>query len=825
MTALTRFTGPAVGLLIVLASGQSSLAQQPALLSPTLPPEVALAAQRDGTARVIVRLDVAAAPEGRMSPGVQQMQRQAIGAMQTQVLQRLGGRSVRVVRQFETIPFLALDVAADALAALAQTAGVSAIAEDRLYEPSLADSVPIVEGPAAWSLGFDGSGWAVAVLDTGVESTHSFLTGKVVSEACYAGNRTCPNGTEMQIGPGSGRPCFTTGCYHGTHVAGIVAGTGASFSGVATGADLIAIQVFTQFTCGLGFCARAYESDVIAGLERVYALRTTLQIAAANLSLGGGSYTNQADCDREHPAMKAAIDNLYSADIATVVASGNQRSTDALSSPACISTAVSVGATRKPWNDIPPLSNSSSFLSLLAPGVNITSSLLNNTFGSLSGTSMAAPHVAGAWAIMKQRAPSVTVAEALEAFRASGTPVTDPRNEITTPLLQIAQALNRYSGISMSIDDVRIREGDGSTRDAAFTVTLSSPSPVPVTAKFATLGTVTATPGNATPIVMSSVGAASPYPSTISAEPGLGTIIKLVVRLYGFSHTTPADVDVLLVGPTGQTVILLSDVGGSADADDVTLTFDDSGRTLPDSGPLVSGTFRPQDVDLSPPPPEDDFGPAAPAGPYGSTLAAFHGTDPAGDWRLLVVDDQPGSGSGLIAGGWSLEIQATGGDYIDSSGTVTVPAGSLSQTIPVPIIGDTLTEPSETFTVTLSTAVGAALTDSVGVGTIVNDDFTDASLSGLFMKAVHVMELRAAINEARAWKGLAPFSFTDPVLTAESTLIRAVHIAELRVAVSEAYAAAGLPPPPFADPTLGVGTTPVRAVHLTEVRSAVIDLP
>src|SRR5204862_771645 len=110
--------------------------------------------------------------------------------------------------------------------------------------PTLAQSVPLVQGDQAWSAGYDGTGRVVAIVDTGVDKSHPFLLNKVVAEACFssfaAGHSTslCPNGQSQQIGVGAGVPCgpLNLGCWHGTHVAGIAAGNGdqagQTFSGV-----------------------------------------------------------------------------------------------------------------------------------------------------------------------------------------------------------------------------------------------------------------------------------------------------------------------------------------------------------------------------------------------------------------------------------------------------------------------------------------------------------------------------------------------------------------------------------------------------------------
>src|SRR5437867_3556149 len=92
------------------------------------------------------------------------------------------------------------------------------------------------------------------------------------------------------------------------------------------------------------------------------------------------------------------------------------------------------------------------------------------------------------------------------------------------------------------------------------------------------------------------------------------------------------------------------------------------------------------------------------------------------------------------------------------------------------------------------------------------------------VKALHITEVRAAIDSARVARGLAAFAWTDPTLTAGSTLVKAVHLTELRIALNEAYQAASLPLPTYTDSSVVGGATVVKAVHLTELRTAVLAL-
>src|SRR5262249_1562792 len=151
--------------------------------------------------------------------------------------------------------------------------------------------------------------------------------------------------------------------------------------------------------------------NVIDGLEHLYELATTgaYGIASVNLSIGGSTkYTSP--CDGSNPEYKAAIDQLRLIGIPTVVASGNDTFIDGLCSPACFSSSVSVGSSGDGSlgtapDSISSFSNSSYFLNLLAPGQWIQSSVPGGGFLNKQGTSMAAPHVAGAWAVLKSKVP------------------------------------------------------------------------------------------------------------------------------------------------------------------------------------------------------------------------------------------------------------------------------------------------------------------------------------------------------------------------------------------------------------------------------------
>jgi subtilisin family serine protease len=374
-------------------------------------------------------------------------------------------------KRLDNLPVVAIDIDHTALSELTTSPDVVSVRIDQLRRPTLIESVPLIGAPTAWSLGGTGAGWTVAVIDSGVDKAHPFLVGKVVSEACYSttnvgGNATsvCPGGINSTA-VDSGIPCSPSvdGCDHGTHVAGIAAGTGETFSGVAKGASIIAIQVYSRID-DVGFCSPdaspcvgAYDSDILAGLDRVYALRSSHSIAAASLSLGTGSYPGA--CDAAVPAYKTAIDLLRGAGIATVVSAGNAGLTNGMTAPACVSSAISVGASDK--NDqLAPYTNRSPVLKLLAPGTSIYSPAPGGGYSFFTGTSMAAAHVVGSWALVKQLNPSADVTSVLNGFVSTAVGIADTANSVTRPRIDVGAAVQATQGIASLVG--RLPDFDGS---------------------------------------------------------------------------------------------------------------------------------------------------------------------------------------------------------------------------------------------------------------------------------------------------------------------------------------------------------------------------
>jgi subtilisin-like proprotein convertase family protein len=284
--------------------------------------------------------------------------------------------------------------------------------------------------------------------------------------------------------------------------------------------------------------------------------------------------------------------------------------------------------------------------------------------------------------------------------------------------------------VSISIDDVSVSEGNGGTKAATFIARLSSAPAQTVTVNYATApGTASPSTSVAGPFgggsvtIPSTSSSVTPYPSTATVSGVSGTISKLTVTLTGLTHTWARDLDVLLVGPSGEKIVLMSDAGGAQSAGNVTLTFDDGASSSLPSATLITGTFRPTNRSDNEPAGADAFPSPAPGGPYASALSTFNGSNPNGTWSLYVVDDFASSDGGSITS-WSLAIETgiASGDYATTSGVVSFAPGALTRTITTMLVGDTSAEPNETFVVNLSAATNAILADAQAHATILNDD-------------------------------------------------------------------------------------------------------
>ncbi len=524
--------------------------------------ELALQVAATERVRVIVRLNLGFRSEADLSAAQQVNQQIAIDSTARTLraeLDAVPGASIDGFESLDRLPFAILTVDAAGLRALQNSLHVAGIQEDVPERIQLDDSGELIGAAGALGvhgLGYTGAGYAVAILDTGVEKDHPFLNGRVVAEACFSSTigilqstTLCPNGTNEEIGADSALPCSvanpdpTGACAHGTHVAGIASGNGyaamtsdgasAVYDGVAPDADIIAVQVFSRFDsttqCGASAtpCYLTFSSDQLRALNWLAGVAETYNLAAVNMSLGGTTKFTAA-CDGD--PRKAGIDNLRSAGVATFIASGNSGYSDGLGAPACISSAISVGSVRDggpgatPADAVSAFSNSASILSMLAPGEWIEASIPGDAFGVMGGTSMAAPHAAGAWLLMRQMYPAETLDELLNRMLNDGVPVTDSRNAITRPRVLLIPPTATATATPAP-----------STSTPTLTATLTASATATATATSAINATITATESPTE--TLTPIGAASPT-ATATELNGATATATLAVTTPAADHWT-----------------------------------------------------------------------------------------------------------------------------------------------------------------------------------------------------------------------------------------------------------------------------------------------
>ncbi len=320
-----------------------------------------------------------------------------------------------------------------ALRALLQHPDVVAVYPDGKKQAVLTESLPLIGQPAVAAAGDHGTGSTVLAIDTGVDYTQPAFgscTAPGVPASCHV--------SYYQNNADSSTVLDSFG--HGSTVSAIALA-------VAPGSKVAMINVF-------GAIPFALDSNILAAINFGIAHQAAMNIVAINMSLGSSS-NNVTPCSNPltNPYV-TPIANAKAAGIVVAVASGNDGLSTGISSPACTPSAVSVGAVydanvgarsfgttcsdaSTAADKVACYSNSASYLTLLAPGSVITTSV-NPTGGD--GTSFAAPFVAGAAAVLRAAFPSETPDQTITRMTSSGKPVTDARNGVTTPRLNLLAA-------------------------------------------------------------------------------------------------------------------------------------------------------------------------------------------------------------------------------------------------------------------------------------------------------------------------------------------------------------------------------------------------
>jgi subtilisin family serine protease len=410
-----------------------------------------MAAAKDG--RLIVILDdpdghrIGAVPANMSPLATSALEKRAAllrDSKQT-MLQDLKAHSISTEKDYTHIPAMRVRTESkEAIAALKADERVKAVMIDDVVRTTDTSSFSLVQQPDVVALGLTGSGYSVAILDTGIDYSRaafgSCTAPGVPQESCRVVAALDFATEDGQLDAG----------LHGTNVAGIAAE-------FAPGTKLISLDVFDGLY--------AYNSSILAAIDWVIIHRDQYKIAAMNLSLGGREFSEH--CDGDPLAVGLAI--ARQAGILSAVAAGNGGRKDGISTPACASSAVSVGAVydqagpSRSWSTctdsivqsdkVACFSNSSSLLKLLAPGVSVSAAGI-----SMSGTSQATPHVAASIAILKSQYPGENPDELEARLLRSGVPVVDQANNLSIPRLNILRATR--VGCSLSVSPTEILAND-----------------------------------------------------------------------------------------------------------------------------------------------------------------------------------------------------------------------------------------------------------------------------------------------------------------------------------------------------------------------------
>ena len=335
-----------------------------------------------------------------------------------EIVNSQANQHIEIIDELVNLPYVVAEVNATGLATLQSHGQIASIEANRLFEVALKSSVPKVFGFSnPWNSSvYNGSGTWIAIIDSGVYTKHPMFQGKKIIQACFTTDRSCLNNTNTQIGGNAADPKPKGKSDHGTHVAGIALGryiASQRMGGVAHKADLIALQVFNKDGSANSGTSTA---SMLRALNYVYTLSASRRIAAANMSIQGALFTQA--CDSDFPSLATAVKKLRNRKVATVIAAGNQGDDVKISQPGCLSEGIAVANATKDFRIYQPApnngSNRNTMVSLAAPGAAIRSATIGTGYTVKYGTSMAAPMIAGAFAVLRKQKPTATVS-AIEA--------------------------------------------------------------------------------------------------------------------------------------------------------------------------------------------------------------------------------------------------------------------------------------------------------------------------------------------------------------------------------------------------------------------------
>ena len=365
-------------------------------------------------------------------------------------------------------------VSSNELLNLKSNPSIKGIYQDFDVSVDLQDSVSLINATLANAVrvnnvNITGKGQTICVVDTGVDRGHPALVNKVKAEYCFCSSCCADGSNEM-----SGNATDDNG--HGTHVSGIAAGN-STIIGVAPDAGIVAAKVCNS----AGSCATA---DMIKGMEFCVSNRSLYNISAITMSLGGSTlYTDVSTCEAVSAGFLAAVTNATINNIVFDASAGNSYDKSGITWPACVGDAIAVGSTTK-TDLVSSFSNRGGLLDVWAPGSSINSSVpvgscsmcAASRYGVASGTSMAAPHVAGAAALLQQYYKeknnlNLTPADVLYLLQAGGKPLAD--NQYGSDSQLTFSRINPYDSINLIMT---VNSTTNTTGNTFGNITFSDPN-------------------------------------------------------------------------------------------------------------------------------------------------------------------------------------------------------------------------------------------------------------------------------------------------------------------------------------------------------------
>jgi len=402
---------------------------------------------------------------------------------QDRALARLPGRSFEMRRRYESLRGMALWARPGAIEALERDPDVERVYLDIPVSAAMVQGTVLIGSDQVVDLGFTGAGVTVAVLDTGIDTDHTYLSDALVVEQCYCddspapGNGCCPGGDEVESGPGSAEDDEG----HGTGMAGVITSSRVTNPGVAPDAEIAAVKV-------LPATGEGSSADIVSGLEWVLANHETWGIRVVNMSLSdAGEYDDDAAFPCTGSMMQIAISDLVAAGVTVFVASGNNGYDDGISFPACVPDAISVGGfydvyinNGATWclnepcsqtcTDTPAFAsgfvchtNAGSLLDILTPDYITRTLAIGGGQVNLGGTSVSSAYASGEAALLLSLDPSLGAADlrSLLSSNAAGF-ATNPDSGLSYPRTDLFAA---YVEVLASFDgdsDGVLDDGDGS---------------------------------------------------------------------------------------------------------------------------------------------------------------------------------------------------------------------------------------------------------------------------------------------------------------------------------------------------------------------------